>query len=193
MPNIITTGQLQVPPERQREDVGMTQRRSRRLRRPAAPPTFEALAQADGARVDDLLREVSQLRLALDTDLTIAAAAAEAASEFEAPPELSAELTTQAVDAGRSALEELTARRRLGPAHRPVARRRIRGVPLVGVGPLVGVAIVLGIGTGFFARATCTGAATARGSPTTPPPASRPSRARWATATTRPPARQATS
>lgn len=147
----------------------MMRRRSGRLGKAAPLPTFDELAEADGAEVTDLLREVSRFRLALETDLTIAAAAADAVADHIAPAELSAELTTQAVESGRSALERLVTRRRLDVEAEPSTRRRhgrsggtrpgagratgrrLRRVPLLGAGPLVAAAIVLGLGTGFFA------------------------------------------
>ena len=174
-------------------------RQHRRGRTPAPLPTLRSLAEADGAEVDDLLREVSEFRLALETDLTIAAAAADAAAEQVASDALSAELTTAAVDAGRSALDDLVTRHRLDPSPErpqmplpaPASRqsgrlrlhrrygvaggafagaraagrrptvgrpsggrhtgRRLAGMQVIGVGPLVAVAVVLGVGTGFFA------------------------------------------
>lgn len=53
-------------------------RRPRRPRRPGRPaPSLQQVAAADGRPVEDLLREVAEFRLALEADLTIAAAAAE--------------------------------------------------------------------------------------------------------------------
>ncbi len=123
--------------------------------------SLQELADSAGTPVSELLREVAEFRLALETDLTIAAAAADV-SAGELSPDRAAEIVSSTLAGGRADLRELEGRllegldrpaairvprpRRFGgrtgsaaSAPPPRPRARVRAVPLIVAGVVVGL------------------------------------------------------
>jgi len=137
--------------------VAQMARHGRRLpRRP--DDTLAGLARADGSDVADLLREVAEFRLALATDLTIAAAAADVESEaYRTVPAAglaSALVASQQVEL-RHLEDRVLTRLGSGPrdrvdGERGAARRgrRARGLALHSA-PLLVAASLVGLVSGF--------------------------------------------
>lgn len=122
---------------------------ARRLRRPGRAgrpaPSLQQVAAADGRPVEDLLREVAEFRLALEADLTIAAAAA----EVEEPG-----VVADVVDADLHDLHAMEDRALRGLRH---GRHRTRGASVLRRGfalhtvPLLAVAAAVGLAGGLVA------------------------------------------
>lgn len=126
--------------------------RPRRPGRPGRPaPSLQQVAAADGRPVEDLLREVAEFRLALEADLTIAAAAA----EVEEPGVLADVVDADLHDLHAMEDRALRGLRRHG-RHRTrgasVLRRgfALHTVPLHTV-PLLAVAAAVGLAGGLVA------------------------------------------
>lgn len=123
---------------------------ARRLRRPGRTgrpaPSLQQVAAADGRPVEDLLREVAEFRLALEADLTIAAAAA----EVEEPG-----VVADVVDADLHDLHAMEDRALRGL--RRHGRHRTRGASVLRRGmalhtvPLLAVAAAVGLAGGLVA------------------------------------------
>ena len=123
---------------------------ARRLRRPGRTgrpaPSLQQVAAADGRPVEDLQREVAEFRLALEADLTIAAAAA----EVEEPG-----VVADVVDADLHDLHAMEDRALRGL--RRHGRHRTRGASVLRRGmalhtvPLLAVAAAVGLAGGLVA------------------------------------------
>ncbi|HVU73387.1 MAG TPA: hypothetical protein VHE83_10550 [Mycobacteriales bacterium] len=126
--------------------------RRRRPKTPAVPtavPTaeagraeLEALAAAQGRPVDELLREVAEFRLALETDLVVAAAATELSEHVIAADALQASRNELAAYGDRLAAGLATI-----PQQRTSTRRRVRRA--LHSTPALVTALVLGAAAGF--------------------------------------------
>jgi len=123
-------------------------RRPRRPGRPGRPaPSLQQVAAADGRPVEDLLREVAEFRLALETDLIIAAAAA----EVEEPG-----VVADVVDADLHDLHAMEDRalrglRRHGRRHRTRGASVLRRGMALHTVPLLAVAAAVGLAGGLVA------------------------------------------